>query len=126
MFLRINTETQKQMPGIRGRWKGFERRCADRMHGIRRPVTGLDRGDGDVFTPMFEIQCKLRNGQPDYLLRWLDGICATASQRNRIGVVVWKSPGQGKPDGDALVIMRWRDFVDLHGEVADGEPDANL
>lgn len=103
------------MPNAWNAWKNFERRCAARMHGIRRPVTGIDRNDGDVFTPMFEFQIKLRDGQPDYLLRWLDGICATASARNRIGVVVWKQPGSGKPDGEALVIMRWKDFVDLHG-----------
>lgn len=85
------------------------------MNGKRRPVTGLDRGDGDVFTPMFEIQCKAREGQPDYLERWLSEICRTAAERQRIGVVVWKTPGRGRPDGDALVIMRFRDFVDLHG-----------
>jgi hypothetical protein len=100
---------------LRERWKNFERRVADDIGGRRRPVTGLDRGDGDVFTTMFEIQTKLRNGVPSYLLQWLDGIVASASSRNRVGVVVWKTPGSGRPDGDALVIMRWRDFVALHG-----------
>src|SRR5262245_56143934 len=97
------------------RWKNFERRCAARLGGRRRPVTGLDRGDGDVFTPMFEVSCKLREGQPAYLRHWLAEICRTATARNRIGVVVWKTPGQGKDDGDALVVMRFRDFVDVHG-----------
>ena len=97
------------------RWKGFERRTAEAVNGKRRPVTGLDRNDGDVYTPMFEIQCKCRRGQPSYLDEWLSGICATAKARGKIGVVIWKTPGQGKPDGDALVIMRFRDFVDLHG-----------
>jgi hypothetical protein len=110
---------------IRHRWKSFERRTAERLHGTRRPVTGIDRADGDVFTAMFEVQCKLRP-QPGFLNAWLSGICATASARNRIGIVVWKSPGSGKPDGDALVIMRWRDFVDLHGEVADEETPTPL
>lgn len=98
-------------------WKAFERRCAKRLGGQRRPVTGLDRGDGDVFTAMFEIQNKLRAGQPEYLTRWLAEICRTAAARGRIGVVVWKEPGRGKDDGDALVVMRFRDFVDLHGTV---------
>lgn len=98
-------------------WKAFERRCAKTLGGRRRPVTGLDRGDGDVFTPMFEVQCKLRNGQPDYLKRWLADICRTATVRDRVGVVVWKEPGRGRDDGDALVVMRFRDFVDLHGEL---------
>jgi hypothetical protein len=65
---------------------------------------------------MFEIQCKLRNGVPTYLRQWLEGIVATASARGKIGVVVWKEPGSGRPDSDALVVMRWGDFVDLHGE----------
>jgi hypothetical protein len=98
------------------RWKNFERRCAGRLGGRRRPVTGLDRGDGDVFTPMFEVSCKLREGQPDYLVTWLAEVCRTAKARDRIGVVVWKTPGRGKDDADALVVMRFGDFVDLHGD----------
>jgi hypothetical protein len=101
------------------RWKAFERRCAVRLGGRRRPVTGLDRGDGDVFTPMFEVQCKLRAGHPAYLVRWLAEVCRTAAARDRIGVVVWKEPGKGRDDGEALVVMRFRDFVDLHGPLAD-------
>lgn len=104
------------------RWKNFERRCAGRLGGQRRPVTGLDRGDGDVFTPMFEVQCKLRKGQPDYLTVWLDEVCRTAKARDRIGVVVWKEPGSGRDDGDALVVMRFRDFVDLHGDPHEAVP----
>lgn len=97
-------------------WKKFERRCAERMGGDRRPVTGIDRGDGDAFTAIFEMQCKLRAGQPSYLREWLNGIVASASARNRIGVVVWKEPGKGRDDNEALVVMRWKDFVDLHGD----------
>lgn len=100
----------------RATWKGFERRCAEKMGGQRRPVTGIDRGDGDAFTEMFEIQCKLRAGQPSYLKDWLSGIVATASSRSRIGVIVWKEPGKGKPDDEALVILRLRDWLDLHGK----------
>ena len=103
-------------------WKRFEERTAARLGGTRRPVTGLDRGDGDVFTPLFEIQNKLRAGQPEYLKRWLSGICATATAGKRIGVVIWKEPGRGRDDGDALVVMRLRDFVDLHGTAKDVAP----
>src|SRR5262245_4947385 len=98
-------------------WKHFERRIAADIGGRRRPVTGVDRGDGDVVTTMFEIQCKCRGRQPSYLLDWLRGIVATASARNKVGVVVWKEPGRKQLDDDALVVMRWRDFVDLHGDV---------
>jgi len=97
------------------RWKAFERRIAARIGGRRRPVTGIDRSDGDAYTNMFEVQCKIRNGQPSYLREWLRGIVATASARGKVGVVVWKQPGRGRNDDDALVIMRWKDFVDLHG-----------
>jgi hypothetical protein len=105
-------------------WKAYERRVAHALGGRRRPVTGIDRGDGDVFTPMFEVQVKLRNGQPVYLKQWLADICRTAAARDKVGVVVWKTPGSGRPDDEALVVMRWRDFVDLHGvpaEAADAE-----
>ena len=107
-------------------WKRFEERTAARLGGRRRPVTGLDRGDGDVFTPMFEIQNKLQTGQPEYLKRWLSEICQTAKARNRIGVVVWKEPGRGRDDGDALVVMRLRDFTDLHGSPEQIAVDAGL
>ena len=64
---------------------------------------------------LFELQCKIRNGQPSCLREWLRRIVASASARDRIGVVVWKEPGRGRNDDDALVIMRWKDFVALHG-----------
>lgn len=97
-------------------WKGFERRCAKALGGRRRPVTGIDRGDGDVFTEMFEIQCKSRQGQPSYLREWLNGIVQTAKDRNRIGIVIWKEAGRGYPDGEALVVLRLSDWIDLHGK----------
>jgi hypothetical protein len=97
-------------------WKGFERRVATRMGGRRRPVTGIDRGDGDAFTELFEVQCKLRRGQPSYLRDWLSGIVSSATPRGRIGVVVWKEPGRGREDDDALVVLRLRDWIDLHGK----------
>ena len=69
--------------------------------------------------PVFGYQCKLRRG-PDYILDWLRGICATAQANNRIGVVIWKQPGHR--DDEALVVLRLKDWTDLHGAVpqADG------
>lgn len=106
----------------RATWKGFERRLAECLNGKRIPVTGMDRHGADVVTPMFCIQAKLRKGQPSYLREWLDGICLTALASNRIGVVIWKTPGRGKPDDDALVVMRLKDFEALHGTAHTGEP----
>lgn len=70
-----------------------------------------------MFTQLFEVQCKLRKGQPEYLTAWLAEVCRTAKARDRVGVVVWKEPGRGKDDAEALVVMRFADFVDLHGAV---------
>jgi hypothetical protein len=100
-------------------WKKFERRIAAAIGGHRRPVTGCDRNDGDVFSQRFELQCKCRGGQPTYLLEWLKGICATATARGRLGVVVWKQAGRGYDDADALVVLRWQDFVTLVGKLTD-------
>lgn len=104
-------------------WKAFERRCAKRLGLRRRPVTGIDRDDGDAFNDMFEAQCKVRKGQPAYLRDWLAGIVATAQPRNRIGIVIWKEAGRGKgrEDDEALVILRLKDWQDLHGTQGAGE-----
>lgn len=78
-------------------------------------MTGIDRGDGDVFNALFEAQCKVRRGQPSYLREWLSGIVATATAKGRIGIVIWKEAGRGHPDDDALVVLRLKDWIDLHG-----------
>lgn len=96
-------------------WKQFEWRCAKRLGLRRRPVTGIDRGDGDVFNELFEVQCKVRKGQPSYLREWLSGIVATAKARGRVGIVIWKESGTGRPDSEALVVLRLADWIDLHG-----------
>jgi hypothetical protein len=105
----------------RSTWKGFERRIAAALGGQRRPVTGLDRGDGDAFTERFEVQCKLRRGQPSYLRAWLDGIVRSATTRGRIGIVVWKEPGRGREDADALVVLRLCDWLAVHGKPGEDE-----
>lgn len=96
----------------RNTWKGFERRCAERLGGRRIPVTGIDRHGADVEHPMFNYQCKLRQG-PDYILDWLKGIVGTATAAGKIGVVIWKQPGHR--DDEALVVLRLKDWTDLHG-----------
>lgn len=65
---------------------------------------------------MFCFQFKLRRVIPAFLFEWLGGIVATAARSNRIGVLVMKRPGM--EDGDALVMLRYRDWVDLHGASA--------
>ena len=87
-------------------WKRFERTVAEKVGGIRVPVTGLDRDGADVIAPPFHYQCKLRKNVPVYLTTWLDGITATAAQSGSTGVVVWRAPGTLNDDalGDHEII----------------------
>jgi hypothetical protein len=32
-----------------------------------------------------------------------------------------REPGRGKTDDDAVVLIKWRDWVALHGEVVEAE-----
>jgi len=97
-------------------WKAFERRCARDVGTERIPVTG-ERHGADAEDPMFCYQFKLGRSQPSYLREWLAGIVAAGAARRpgKVGVVVWKP--KGARDGDALVLLRWCDWVALHGAV---------
>jgi hypothetical protein len=84
-------------------WKAFERRMAR-----------------DVGTERFCFQFKLRRVLPAYLWEWLGGIVASAARSGKVGVLVVKKPRQ--QDADALVVLRWQDWVDLHGK-SDAKPE---
>jgi hypothetical protein len=43
----------------------------------------------------------------------MGGIVATAAKSGRIGVLILKTPRM--EDEDSLVVLRWKDWVDLHG-----------
>ena len=93
-------------------WKALERRIAG-DHGVRRiPVTG-ERDGADVRTPMFSIQVKLRKSVPKCIREWSDSIHRAAQRDGTTGVLIVKEPG--KRDENALVILRYRDWCDLHG-----------
>jgi len=94
-------------------WKAFERRMARDVGTERIPVTG-ERHGADCYNDMFCFQFKLRRTLPSWLFDWLSGIVASSARTNRIGVLVLKKPHQ--QDNDALVVLRWRDWVDLHGD----------
>jgi hypothetical protein len=97
----------------RSTWKSYERRVAADLGGKRIPVSGIDRDGADVECPMFNVQIKLRKSLPDWLWSWLGGIVATARTQQKIGILVLRTPRM--KDADALVVLRFSDWQDLHG-----------
>lgn len=95
-------------------WKAFERRLCRDMGTERIPVAG-EYQEADGIAGPFCFQFKLRRVLPAYLFEWLAGICRTAVRSNRIGVLVVKLPRMR--DEDALVCIRWKDWIDLHGQI---------
>jgi hypothetical protein len=94
-------------------WKQYERRSSRDMGVERQPVTGERNGADNAPHPRFCFQFKLRRLIPTWLFTWLAGITSTASRDGKVGVLVLKRPRM--EDGDAVVVLRWRDWVDLHG-----------
>jgi hypothetical protein len=102
-------------------WKQFERRASRDMGVERQPVTGERDGADNAPHPLFCFQFKLRRALPAWLFAWLKGIVATATKHQKVGVLLLKRPHM--EDADALVVLRWGDWVDLHGPVH-GPPGA--
>jgi hypothetical protein len=99
-------------------WKKFERRIS-RDHGVeRRPNTGERDGSDSMPHPLFAFQMKLRKAIPKCIREWSDGIHGTAKREGKVGVLIVKEPGLR--DENALVILRYGDWLDLHGKVNDG------
>ena len=94
-------------------WKQFERRLARSLGTYRIPVTG-ERAGADFQTPRFVYQAKKGRRFPGYLARWLQEIRETGARRGKIGVVVWQE--RGATDSEAAVVVRFADWVELHGE----------
>ena len=94
-------------------WKAFERRLARRVGGKRLACTG-EKDGVDVDAGMFVYQCKLRRGVPSYLHSWLSGIVGAGERANAVGVLIWKAPNAR--DDDSLVLLRLKDWEDLHGD----------
>jgi hypothetical protein len=99
----------------RNTWKDAERRVARDLGGRRIPVTGIDRHGADVLTGLFAVQVKIRKCFPVYIWDWLEGIVGDATTTGRVGILILKKPRQR--DADGLVVMRYADFVDLHGDI---------
>ena len=101
-------------------WKAYERRCCRDVGTERIPVTG-ERNGADGQTSMFAFQFKLRRALPAWLFRWLAGIVEAGSRSGKVGVLVLKKPRM--KDTEALVVLRWADWVDLHGRSAEESSD---
>lgn len=82
----------------------------------RIPVTG-ERHGADSTTAMFCFQFKVRRSIPVWMWDWLKGIRTVAERNDKIGVLVIKRPRM--EDAESLVILTWKDWVQLHG--SDGE-----
>ena len=104
-------------------WKAFERRIS-RDHGVeRQPITGERDGSDAMPHPLFCFQMKLRKAIPKSIREWSDSIHRTAQRAGKCGVLIVKEPG--KHDGNALVILRYADWVDLHGSIATVETEVS-
>ena len=84
----------------------------------RQAVTGARHGADNAPHPRFCFQFKLRRMLPSWLFAWLAGIVATAARDGKVGVLVLKTPRM--QDGEAIALVRWRDWVDLHGPTTFG------
>jgi len=92
-------------------WKASVSGLAGQLGTQRIPVTG-ERAGADFRDGMFAYQAKLGRRCPAYLREWLAGIVAAGDRRRLVGVVIWKP--KGTRDREALVVVRFRDWCDLH------------
>ena len=101
------------------RWKAVEREHAKDLGVERIPVGGRQRDlhGADYEDGLCLYQQKHGYKQPSYLAGWLNGIRGTAQKHQKIGIVVWRGKRQKK--GDAIVMLKWNDWVALHGDSND-------
>jgi hypothetical protein len=101
-------------------WKKFERRIC-RHHGVeRKPLPGRQTdkfGADNEEHPLFVIQCKLDKRLPDYISDVVRGTAAKAHEGGKVGIVVWKRPEVR--DDNAVVMLRYADWRELHGAAFD-------
>ena len=86
------------------------------MTGRQRDLGGSDYEDGLVC-----FSHKHSYNQPGYMLGWLRAITTFALGRKKIGCIVWHKKG-GRMN-DSLVVIRFADWVQLHGDPRRGEAD---
>ena len=106
-------------------WKAAERKHAKALGTERIPVSGRqrDKHGADFEDGLVIYQVKHGYHQPTYLLEWLRGICTTAFLHNKLGAVIWQKKG-GRIK-DSLVIVRFEDWVQMHGQPSTGRENGD-
>lgn len=100
--------------GVRSRsWKAAETRFARDVGSERKPCDG-SRAGADFEDGIACYQLKVRRSIPGWLWDWLSGIQGNAQSKGKAGVLVLKAPRQ--QDEDALVVLSWKHWVELHGK----------
>jgi len=99
-------------------WKRAELDMARDMGTQRIPVTG-ERFGADFQDGLCWYQLKKRQGMPGLIREWLESLRAIsrAHRGERIPVFVWMQPHMRR--ADALVVLRWADWRELHGPAED-------
>lgn len=100
------------------RWKRVERVLARDVGSQRIPVTG-ERHGADFEDAIACYQVKSRKAIPGWLWEWHAGIQGTATAKDKAGVVVLHQPGQRR--SESLVVLMWKDWVDIVGEPGGGD-----
>ncbi len=95
------------------RWKKYERELARDVGLERIPATG-ERDGADFQNAVFLYQAKRRkDALPAEVLGWLEAAVAKAAESGRTAVVVVQRRGLNR--GESVVLLRWTDWVELHG-----------
>lgn len=93
-------------------WKAAETRFARDVGQERNPCDG-SRAGADFDDAIACYQLKVRGCIAKSLWDWLAGIQGTAKASGKAGVLVLKRPRQD--DTEAIVMLSWKDWCDLHG-----------
>jgi hypothetical protein len=93
-------------------WKAAETRFARDVGQERKPCDGT-RDGADFEDGLACYQLKVRKSISGQLWDWLTGIQGHAKDKGKVGVLVLKRP-RGE-DSEAIVMLSWKQWVDLHG-----------
>ena len=93
-------------------WKAAETRFARDVGVERKPCDG-SRESADFEDGIACYQLKVRKVLPTWLWGWLSGIQGHANGKGKAGVLVLKKPRM--EDRDAIVLLSWAQWLDLHG-----------